>query len=100
MKRTKKGDLNLPRCLTVDKADGLYKDLREATEDGGDLILNGDKVEVVDVAGLQLLAAIRAFARAGHKPFAIRQASDALRQAARLTGLQDLLDQPGSEDRP
>jgi len=100
MKRTKNGDLNLPRCLTVDKAEALYKDLREATEDGGDLILNGDKVEVVDVAGLQLLAATRAFARAGQKPFAIRQASDALLQAARLTGLQDLLDQPGSEDRP
>ena len=92
MKRTRKGDLNLPRCLTVDKAERLYKDLREATEDGGDLILKGDKVEVVDVAGLQLLAATRAFARAGHKLFAVRQASDALLRAARLTGLQDLLD--------
>ena len=98
MKRTKSGGLNLPRFLTVDKAEGLYRDLRTASEDGGDLIFNGDKVEVVDAAGLQLLVATRAFARAGNKPFAILQASAALRHATRLTGLQDLLDQRRSED--
>jgi anti-anti-sigma factor len=100
MKRTKKGDLNLPRCLTVEKAEALYKDLRVATEDGKDLILYGDKVEVVDAAGLQLLAATRACVRAANMRFVIRQPSDALLQAVRVTGLQDLLDLPGGEGGP
>jgi anti-anti-sigma regulatory factor len=98
MKRTKRGDLNLPRCLTVEKAEGLHKDLTAASEDGGDLIFLGDKVEAVDVAGLQLLAATRASARACGKPFAIDRPSRALIEAARLTGLGDLFESKGSEE--
>ena len=98
MKRTKKGELNLPRCLTVEKAEGLHRDLSVANDDGGDLIFLGDKVEAVDVAGLQLLAATRASARACGKPFAIYRPSQALLDAARLTGLADLLAEPGREE--
>jgi len=98
MKRTRKGELNLPRCLTVEKAEGLYKDLVAASGDGGALILCGDKVEAVDVAGLQLLAAARSSAQECGKPFAIERPSRALLDAARLTGLGDLLEQTGPEE--
>ncbi|MGD2063544.1 MAG: STAS domain-containing protein [Nitrospirota bacterium] len=97
MKRTKKGDLNLPRCLTVEKAAGLHKDFLAASSDGGDLVFVGDKVEAVDVAGLQLLLATRASARASGKPFEIYRPSQALTEAVRLTGLVDLLEQTGQE---
>lgn len=97
MKRTKKGELNLPRCLTVEKAEALYKDLVAATEDGDDLVFLADKVEAVDVAGLQLLAAARASAHACGKRFVILRPTQALLAAACLTGLGDLLGQTGWE---
>jgi anti-anti-sigma regulatory factor len=99
MKRTRKGELNLQRSLTVDKAKALHKDLIAASEDGAGLIFCGDKVETVDVAGLQLLAATRASARTCGKPFAIDRPSPALLEAARLTGLGEMFDQTGGEER-
>jgi anti-anti-sigma regulatory factor len=100
MKRTKRGELNLPRCLTVEKAEGLCKDLVAASEDGGDLVFLGDRVEAVDVAGLQLLAATQASAGACGKRFAIERPSRALVDATRLTGLGSLLDQTRRGERP
>jgi len=93
MKRTKQGDLNLPRELTVERAEGLCRDLQTVAEDGGDLIFFGNRVESADVAGLQLLVATRAMARAAERPFAIRRPSAALRDTLVLSGLGDLLEE-------
>jgi len=93
MKRTKRGELNLPRNLTVDRAEGLCRDLQRVAEDGGDLIFFGDRVEAADAAGLQLLVATRAMARAAERPFAIQRPSSALRDALTLSGLGDLLEE-------
>ncbi len=93
MKRTKKGDLNLPRNLTVECAEGLCRDLQTVAEDGGDLIFFGDRVELADVAGLQLLVSTRAMARAAERPFAIRRPSTILRDTLALSGLGDLLEE-------
>jgi len=93
MKRTKRGDLNLPRDLTVERAEGLSRDLQAVAEDGGELIFIGDRVESADAAGLQLLVATRAMARAAERPFAIRRPSAALYDALTLSGLGDLLEE-------
>lgn len=93
MKRTKQGDLNLPRCLTVECAEGLCRDLQVVAEDGGDLIFFGDRVDSADVAGLQLLLSTRAMARAAGRPFAIRRPSSVLRDTLALSGLIDLLEE-------
>jgi len=93
MKRTKRGDLNLPRDLTVERAEGLCRDLQALADEGGDLIFFGDRVESTDAAGLQLLVATRAMARAAERPFAIRRPSTALYDALTLSGLEDLLEE-------
>ena len=93
MKRTKRGALSLPNNLTVERAEGLCRDLQVVAEDGGDLILTGDRVEAADVAGLQLLVATRAMARAAERPFAIQRPSTVLRDALVLCGLGDLLEE-------
>jgi anti-anti-sigma regulatory factor len=93
MKRTKQGDLNLPRNLTVERAEGFCRDLQTVAEDGGDLVFFGDRVESADIAGLQLLVATRAMARAAERPFAIRRPSAALRDTLALSGLGDLLEE-------
>ncbi len=95
MKRTKKGELNLPRSLTVDRAEGLHRDLKAVAEDGGPLVFQGDRVEQADAAGLQLLVATRALARASGRPFGIARPSGALRDALQLAGLADLLEEEG-----
>ncbi len=93
MKRTKQGTLNLPRDLTVERAEGFCRDLQAVTGDGGDLIFFGDRVESADAAGLQLLVSTRAMARAAERPFAIRRPSTVLRDALALSGLGDLLEE-------
>jgi len=93
MKRTKRGDLNLPRDLTVERAEGFCRDLQAVAEDGGDLIFSGDRVESADVSGLQLLVATRAMARAAERPFAILRPSVSLRDSLTLCGLGDLLEE-------
>jgi len=80
--------------LDIVGARSLYAQLSEVLRDGGTPVLDASRVERVDAAALQLLAAFCRNARdAGHNP-RWHAASPALCEAATLLGLQETLGQP------
>ncbi|GAA5078765.1 STAS domain-containing protein [Lysobacter panacisoli] len=79
--------LPLPPDLGIEHVADLQTVLRAHLEDQGPLALNGDRVERVHTAGLQMLHAfVRERAALGH-PTSVTDASPVLAEAARQLAL-------------
>ena len=79
-------------CL-IQELDPLVKSLGELVEsDRNSIQLDLSNVETIDTAGIQLLASCRNTALARGKTFSISSMSDSVRDALRLTGLQEIFE--------
>ena len=83
----------LPADCRLGALDALAPQLREAVR-GGAATLDAAAVEKVDGAAMQLLVAFRRAAAAGACAVTWRAASDVLREASSLLGLDGELDLP------
>lgn len=87
--------IELEARTTIAQAAGLHRMLLARIAQGKGMVVDGTRVEEIDTAILQLLASLwrtcleRGIACTWHGT------SDALRQAAALVGLADLLQLPG-----
>jgi len=86
----------LPADCRLGALDGLAPQLREAAG-GSAASLDGAAVEKVDGAAMQLLVAFRRAAAAAGCTVSWSGASDVLREAAGLLGLDAELDLPASQ---
>ena len=87
----------LPDSLTIADVDELHKTLNGLLVNDGVLELDGGDVEMVDGAGLQLLAALFKEAASRQKVLRWQATSDALRRGAQDIGLSELLSLDASE---
>ncbi len=79
-------------CL-IQELDPLVKSLGELVEsDRNSIQLDLSNVETIDTAGIQLLASCRNTALARGKTFSITSMSDSVRDALKLTGLQEIFE--------
>ena len=79
-------------CL-IQELDPLVKSLGELVEsDRNSIQLDLSNVETIDTAGIQLLASCRNTALARGKTFSISSMSDSVRDALKLTGLQEIFE--------
>ena len=79
-------------CL-IQELDPLVKSLGELVEsDRNSIQLDLSNVENIDTAGIQLLASCRNTALARGKTFSISSMSDSVRDALKLTGLQEIFE--------
>lgn len=83
--------LNLQSVLDISKAGELRIQLMDFLESGTQIVLNGEEVERVDAAVLQLLCAFATATVTAGGSFQWSEVSPSLLEAARLTGLTDLL---------
>lgn len=83
--------LELPSSLTIADVGEIYALLRDALQQDAEVTLDGSSVDVIDGAGIQLLAAL--FKEASEKQLTIRWsgASDPVVQAAAQMGLSSVL---------
>lgn len=84
--------LNLPVCIDIASVAALHEQLVACLRSGAPTELNGSAVRRADAAGLQVLIAFLADARAAGVRADLVEPSEALREAARLLGLAGLLD--------
>lgn len=82
-------DLGL--SLTIEEAEEHKKALMELIVEGGCLQLNGENIEQIDAAGLQLLAAFFGEIEQRQLDVSWTEVSKPLYQAAQLVGLDDAL---------
>lgn len=66
-------------------------ELRELTDAGTGYVVDGSRVERIGLAGLQLLVSVLRAATPGEPEVRLADASPALRDAARLAGIADLI---------
>ena len=77
----------------IQELDPLVKSLGELVEsDRNSIQLDLSNVETIDTAGIQLLASCRNTALARGKTFSITSMSDSVRDALKLTGLQEIFE--------
>jgi anti-anti-sigma regulatory factor len=89
--------LQLDSRLTIAQAADLHRSFAARLADGGPVVLDGSRVEEIDTAVLQLLASLWRTARERGIPCAWQAASDALRHAAALIGVAEVLHFAGSD---
>ena len=82
----------LPSSLTIAEIGELYPVLSERLQQGGDLSIDCSDVDVVDGAGLQLLAALNKSAVERQVTIHWHGATDVLLRAIAELGLGDLLE--------
>lgn len=85
--------LELPSNVTVGEAERLAETLIETINAKEPITINGENVERIGLAGLQVLLAARSNARASGLSFAIEPCSPPLSDMAALAGLDDLVAQ-------
>jgi anti-anti-sigma regulatory factor len=85
------GSVCLPAMLTIVEVGELHAVLEGALQAGLPVALDGSPVESVDGAGLQLLAGFVKSAEEVSLPVGWRGASERLRQAAAIVGLDRVL---------
>jgi anti-anti-sigma regulatory factor len=84
--------VELPDTLTITDVGTLHKTFLGLLDDGTAPVLDGEAVEMVDGAGLQLLTAVFKEAAARQLPVRWHAASDTLRRGAAELGVHLLLD--------
>jgi len=87
----------LPQRVSIVEAAQLQGQLREASVQGGRLVIDGSGVTEIDTAGLQLLASLW---RAGGAGADLRAPSQPFIRAAQLIGLDGLLQLSGRDPGP
>jgi anti-anti-sigma regulatory factor len=83
--------VGLPPTLTISEVGELYALLQAALQGAEPIALDGSSVESVDGAGLQLLAGFVKSADEASLPVSWCGASERLRQAAAIVGLDNVL---------
>ena len=87
--------IELEARITIVQAADIHRTLVQRLASGRPLVVDGTRVEEIDTAILQLLASLWLSSRERGIACTWHGASDALRRAARLIGLAELLQLPG-----
>jgi len=80
--------LSLGPALTISAAESLRRELLALVEAGGDVSLDGNAVEAVDTAGMQVLVAFCRALQKGNRKLAWSGCSPVLMDISGLLGLQ------------
>lgn len=83
--------INLEKINDISKAEKLHEQLEGLLPGAAAIEIDGAAVERIDTSNLQLLVAFKLAAGRHHVKVSLTQPSDALREAARLTGLTEHL---------
>jgi len=94
---TQAARIELDARVTIVQAADIHRTLLRRLASGRPLLIDGNRVEEVDTAILQLLASLWRSSRERGIACSWLGASDALRRAARLIGLSELLQFPDGE---
>lgn len=89
--------VELPAQLNIALAADLHRTLLARLAKGGPVVIDGDRVEEIDTAMLQLLASLWRTSRERGIDCTWKGASGALRQTATLIGVAEILDFPAGE---
>jgi anti-anti-sigma regulatory factor len=89
--------IELDARVTIVQAADLHRTLVQRLASGRPLVVDGNRVEEIDTAVLQLLASLWRSSKERGIACSWLGASDALRRAARLIGLAELLQFPDGE---
>lgn len=86
--------MNLPEHLTIIEAAEMKEQFAEALNNGPQLEMDLSRLQRVDTAGIQLLAAVKKAAQQQGGDIQWRGSSDALFQSARWIGMVEVLGLP------
>lgn len=89
--------VELPAQLNIAQAADLHRTLLARLAKGGPVVIDGDRVEEIDTAMLQLLASLWRTSRERGIDCTWKGASGALRQTATLIGVAEILNFPAGE---
>ncbi len=88
---TETSTFDLPATMTISSVEALHEAMEPIVLQGCDVVVNGQAVEKIDTAGLQLVLAFKTAMTRQNVNFSWSACSDLLRESAQQLGLSQAL---------